>query len=93
MSTLHSLYLLTPKRNKHTLQWLSSVDVGTELVVCEDTPMRARVLASMTDGDENTYPMRFGFVRSPWLDVRFTTCQRLTPDIGVGVIVRNYRSG
>ncbi len=85
------LWLLEVRSIASVSPWDSPYDKAFGFVVRAATEMCARTFAACNAGDEN--PKYRTDEDSPWYDVRLTSCEELTNEGAIGVVVRDFNAG
>jgi len=94
MNTNNHLWLLRPMAGlpDKVNPWEPGYNKAFGFVVCAASEAGARQLANADGGDEVGPVNREGYRTggNPWLDDKFSTCTKLTPEREVGVVLRDF---
>lgn len=79
---------IKPHLAKNDDPWYHPWDTNMGFVIRARSEDEARLLASQQSGDEQNWNGG-----SPWLSVRYTTCDELQVDGEIGVVLTDFNAG
>jgi hypothetical protein len=82
------LYLLRPIHNEKDDPWEPWYDKAFGFVVRAENEEQARTMANDDSGDENGWKKEMNV----WLSPVYSTCNELTADGNLGIIIKDFHS-